>query len=50
VIGWANVGVRDGRLVPQLGYVSGKPPRERVFRAALDDELQRLAVFLRLED
>jgi uncharacterized protein YcaQ len=50
VIGWANVGVRDGRLVPQLGYVSGKPPRERVFRAALDDELQRLSVFLGLQD
>jgi hypothetical protein len=43
VIGWANLALDEGRLVPQLGYVRGKPPRERAFRTALDDELARLA-------
>jgi hypothetical protein len=43
VIGWANLALDQGRLVPQLGYVSGKAPREPAFRAALDDELDRLA-------
>jgi uncharacterized protein len=45
VIGWANVGVRDGRLQPAFGYVAAKP-KGAAFRAALDDELQRLSVFL----
>jgi len=46
VIGWANVGWRDARLTPQLGYVSGRAPRDAAFRAALDDELQRMHRFL----
>jgi uncharacterized protein YcaQ len=37
VIGWGNVAVQDGRLLVDLGYQSGEPPRERAFRAALDD-------------
>jgi uncharacterized protein YcaQ len=48
VIGWANVGVVDGELGPDVRYVSGRPPRDRAFRAALDDELARLAVSLGL--
>ena len=48
VIGWANVGTADGQLRPDIRYVSGRPPRERAFRAALDDELGRLAVSLDL--
>lgn len=50
VIGWGNVAVVGGRLAPQLGYVAGKPPRDAAFRAALNDELQRLHTFLGLDD
>jgi uncharacterized protein YcaQ len=45
VIGWANVAATSGRLQPAFGYAA-KAPRDRVFRAALDDELQRLQTFL----
>jgi uncharacterized protein YcaQ len=48
VVGWANVGVRDGRLVPEFGYVAGRPPAGREFRRALDDELDRFGRFLGL--
>lgn len=47
VIGWANLAVREGRLLPQLGFVDARP-RERAFTAALDDELQRMSDFLGL--
>ena len=46
VIGWANLRWQGGELTPDLGYVTGRAPRDRVFRAALDDELQRLTDFL----
>ncbi|WP_164074273.1 DNA glycosylase AlkZ-like family protein [Stenotrophomonas maltophilia] len=46
IIGWANITVPEGRLQPALGYVTGKAPREAAFRAALDDELQRVDDFL----
>jgi uncharacterized protein YcaQ len=45
VIGWANVPARDGRLQPAFGYAAAKP-QGAAFRAALDDEMQRLAQFL----
>lgn len=45
VIGWANVSARDGRLQPAFGY-AGTPPKGAAFRAALDDEMQRMAQFL----
>lgn len=47
VIGWANLAVDDGRLMPDIGFV-GKADRSRPFRAALDDELQRIERFLGL--
>jgi uncharacterized protein len=47
-IGWGNLGVRDGVLEAQLGYVSGRAPREAAFRRALDDELGRIGDFLGL--
>jgi uncharacterized protein YcaQ len=47
VIGWANLSVAEGRLVPQLGYAN-KPPREAAFKRELDEELHRLHHFLRL--
>jgi len=49
VIGWGNLAVKDGRLVPQLGYVAGRAPRDAAFRRALDDELGRMARFLGLD-
>jgi len=48
VIGWANLAVKDGVLEPTIGYVTGRPPRERTFRQALDAELAAIATFLRL--
>jgi uncharacterized protein len=46
VIGWANLSVRDGALVAEPGYVSGRAPRDPAFRAALDLELSRMGTFL----
>ncbi|NDZ12107.1 cytoplasmic protein [Variovorax sp. WS11] len=45
VIGWANVSARDGLLQPVFGY-AGRKPRDAAFRAALDDELERMTRFL----
>lgn len=50
VIGWANVSVADGRLVPQLGYASNQAPRDAAFQRELDEELHRLHRFLRLDE
>jgi uncharacterized protein YcaQ len=47
VVGWANVGVRDGRLSPEVGFF-GPRLADPGFRAAMDDELHRLHRFLRL--
>ena len=46
VIGWGNLAVKDGKLQSELGYVTGKAPRDKTFRAALDDELARIEHFL----
>ncbi len=48
VIGWGNVSVADGALQAQLGYVSGKAPRDAAFRSALEAELDQLRLFLHL--
>jgi len=48
VVGWSNVSVIGAEMTVALGYVAGRPPRERAFRAALDAELERLRVFLGL--
>jgi len=48
VIGWGNVSVKAGTLHATFGYVASRP-RERTFRQALDEELDRLRVFLGLE-
>lgn len=48
VIGWANLSVVEGELVHQLGYVSGRAPRERGYRMALESELASLRAFLAL--
>lgn len=49
VVGWGNLGLRDGRLLVDLGYVSGRAPREAAFAAALDGELDRIWAFLGLD-
>lgn len=46
VLGWGNLALRDGRLVPQIGFVAGKAPRDAAFRPALDAELARIEAFL----
>ena len=45
VIGWSNVSVKDGTLRPEMGYI-GARPRDRAFRSALDEELDRMRSFL----
>ncbi|MDP2817978.1 MAG: crosslink repair DNA glycosylase YcaQ family protein [Polaromonas sp.] len=45
VIGWANVTNTAGGLQTTFGYANAKP-RDAGFRAALDDELQRMTQFL----
>jgi uncharacterized protein YcaQ len=49
VIGWGNLSVKNGTLQSDFGYVASHPPPGRVFRRALEDELQRVRVFLDLE-
>jgi uncharacterized protein len=46
IVGWANLSVADGRLVCAPGYVSGRAPRDRGFRPALEAELDALRTFL----
>ncbi|HJZ71887.1 MAG TPA: crosslink repair DNA glycosylase YcaQ family protein [Vicinamibacterales bacterium] len=46
VIGWGNVSVKRTALKADLGYVDGRPPRDRTFRRGLDEELDRLRCFL----
>ena len=48
VIGWGNLAVKHGVLVPEVGFVSGQAPQEAGFNTALDDELQRLHTFMSL--
>jgi uncharacterized protein len=42
VIGWANVTAGSEAVQPSFGYVAGRPPRDRAFRSALDEEVERL--------
>jgi len=48
VIGWGNLAVVNGALVSELGYQSGRAPRDKAFRAGLDEELARMRAFLKL--
>ncbi len=45
VVGWANASVCGGRVEAEFGYAAGAP-KGIAFRAALDEEMQRLAEFL----
>jgi uncharacterized protein len=46
VIGWGNISIERGTLHTDLGYVSGRPPRDRSFKQALEAELDRMRAFL----
>lgn len=46
VIGWANLSAKDGVVQPQFGYAGISPVKDAAFRAALDDELERITQFL----
>jgi uncharacterized protein YcaQ len=46
VIGWGNLAVSEGTLSADVGYVVGRPPRERGFRTALEEEVTRVREFL----
>jgi uncharacterized protein len=48
VIGWGNLSVVNGRLVPSLGFTNGRAPRDPAFRRGLDLELARIEAFLGL--
>ena len=45
VIGWGNVSIVNGSVKASFGYV-GRRPRDRQFTRGLDEELERLRVFL----
>jgi uncharacterized protein YcaQ len=47
VIGWSNLSLIDGKLRSDPGYIAGRPPRERPFKAELAAEVDRMAEFLR---
>jgi len=49
VLGWGNVSVKNGSLRSDFGYIASRPPQGRAFRRALEEELNRLRVFLGLE-
>ncbi len=46
IIGWSNLSVVDGALQPSFGYVSGAAPQAKLYKSALEEELQRMARFL----
>ena len=47
MVGWANVSVRGGRLMPEVGFF-GPRIGDAAFVNALNDELQRMSDFLGL--
>jgi uncharacterized protein len=49
VIGWGNLSVTAGQLRTDVGYVAGRPPRDRVFAAELKAEIDRIRAFLALD-
>lgn len=47
VIGWGNLSLKNGELISEIGYV-GSPPQDREFKEGLQQELERMRVFLGL--
>ncbi len=50
IIGWGNVSLTPAGTRHDIGYVNGRPPRDRTFRQALDGELASLEAFLGVDD
>jgi uncharacterized protein YcaQ len=46
VVGWANVSHSGGVMAARIGYVAGRPPRDRGYGAALEAELDAMRAFL----
>jgi uncharacterized protein YcaQ len=46
VIGWGNANAAPGGLRCSFGYAKGRAPRSAAFRAACDQELARMQLFL----
>ena len=47
VVGWGNVSVQAGKLMPEIGFF-GPRIGDTAFVNAVDDELQRMTTFLGL--
>lgn len=45
-IGWANVTLQGDAIDAELGYVNGRAPRDRGFKAALEAEIEAMRSFL----
>jgi len=45
-IGWANVSMAGSELEVEVGYVSGRAPREPAFVRSLESELERMRMFM----
>ena len=50
VDGWANLAVVDARLQADIGWQTGRTPRDAAWKPALEAELARLAAFLGLDE
>lgn len=46
VIGWGDLSIKNGELKAVFGYAAGKPPRDRGFKRALEEELHGMQTFL----
>jgi hypothetical protein len=46
VIGWGNLSAKGRQLSAEIGYISGKAPREKRFHQQLEAELARFTAFL----
>ena len=46
VVGWANVSSSGGELNAECRYVRSRRPKDRGFTVALDEELERMRMFL----
>jgi uncharacterized protein len=46
VIGWGNLALVGSDLDVEMGYVAGRPPRDRAFKLELEAEVDRVRSFL----
>jgi uncharacterized protein YcaQ len=49
VVGWGNLSLRGETLTSAFGFIASRPPRDRAFRRALNEELESLRRFLDLD-